>query len=236
VDEEPVADTLRRAPELLRNRDRAITAEDVEYLAYEASPRIHHARCLPALIPPPDPAGGLPRPDTGGGLSRTAGSVVVIVVEKELERAVRNPAPPAELIDAVTRYLTDRRTLTAAVTIHGPRYRAVTVTLVVFLFPNPVEDRNQQERRAGLEKTLTTAINDHLHPVGGNRHGGGWEVGQSFFLAGLMEVIQPVLAGQGTSSSSPPRGWRSTPPRCRTTPRPSSNSTRRSGSAWPTSS
>ena len=45
-DEEPIEEALRRAPGLLKTRDRAITAEDYEYLAREASPEVRIVRCL----------------------------------------------------------------------------------------------------------------------------------------------------------------------------------------------
>ena len=45
-DEESIEDTKRRAPERLRNRDRAVTADDYEYLAREATTDVWKVRCL----------------------------------------------------------------------------------------------------------------------------------------------------------------------------------------------
>ena len=48
ADEEPIDDTLRRAPEQLKIRDRAVTADDYEFLAREASNDVVISRCLAA--------------------------------------------------------------------------------------------------------------------------------------------------------------------------------------------
>ena len=75
-DEEAIEDTLRRAPEELRIRSRAVTAEDYEFLAQEASTDLARAFCLP------------PRSlDTGSpwlyaGIDRSPGNVTVIVVPR----------------------------------------------------------------------------------------------------------------------------------------------------------
>ena len=45
-----IEETKRRGPELLRNRYRAITVEDYEYLAREATTAVKKVRCLPPRL------------------------------------------------------------------------------------------------------------------------------------------------------------------------------------------
>jgi predicted phage baseplate assembly protein len=47
TDTEAFGMTVRRAPQRMRHRDRAVSREDYEWLAHEASPEVARARCLP---------------------------------------------------------------------------------------------------------------------------------------------------------------------------------------------
>ncbi|UUZ95000.1 baseplate J/gp47 family protein [Paenibacillus sp. P25] len=46
-DPEPLEEALKRGPQLIKHRGRAVTAEDFEWLAREAYPDIGHVKCLP---------------------------------------------------------------------------------------------------------------------------------------------------------------------------------------------
>ena len=80
-DEETIEDTMRRAPEDLKIRNRAVTAEDYEFLAREATTDVFIARCLPPrlqdfpgpTIGPNPPAWKKGDPWTFGGILRSAG-------------------------------------------------------------------------------------------------------------------------------------------------------------------
>ena len=81
ADEEPIEDTLRRAPEELKIRDRAVTADDYEFLAREASNDVRIVRCLTprlqaAVAPGPAPAAWQKGdPWTFAGIVRAPGNV-----------------------------------------------------------------------------------------------------------------------------------------------------------------
>lgn len=180
TDEEPVEDTLRRAPEQLKIRDRAVTADDYAYLAREATSDVRISACLA-----PHPPRGTPW--TFGGIDRAPGNVSVIVVPDQ-GVAVARPEPPPELIDAVRAYLDERRDLTVRLFVLGPRYLPVVAKVSVVVWRDAaLAGVDPQEVRAGVERRITT----FLHPTRGGPDGRGWEVGQQVFGSDLFRAVVP---------------------------------------------
>lgn len=179
-DEEPIEETLRRAPEELKVRDRAVTADDFAFLAREATSDVWISRCL-GPHPPSGP------PWTFGGIDRAPGTVNVIVVPDQGERVDR-PEPPPELVDAVVAYLDERRDLTVRLFVHGPRYLPVVADVSVVVWREAV--------RAGVEPAAVEAevrerIAAFLHPTRGGPTGTGWGVGQHVFSSDLFRAVMP---------------------------------------------
>lgn len=196
ADEEPLAEVKRRAPEVLRQRYRAITAEDYEHFAREASPAVKKVRCLPprlftqAEVEPRSPVPGVKAGDpwTYGSLNRSANCVNVIIVSDEEPtdpRSIRS----VELRQQVSDYLEERRALTSLLHVTGPRYLAINVSVVVKVWPEAIDSG----RVSGLDSVrndVTTKIPEFLHPLTGGVEGNGWEIGQSFNIGGLLAYIQ----------------------------------------------
>lgn len=189
-DEEAIDNTLRRAPEVLKTRDRAVTAEDYEFLAREATTDVVSARCLPPRLQELDePTAGVWKkgdPWRFAGISREPGAVTVVVVTDEGSAAL--PQPSAFVIQEVRRYLDQRRDLTARLDVVGPRYLPVRVSVSVKLW--------QQAADAGVTAndvaaTIKTAINRFLHPTQGGPAGTGWSVGQSVLVSDVFRAIAP---------------------------------------------
>ncbi|MFI9155488.1 putative baseplate assembly protein [Streptomyces sp. NPDC053367] len=179
-DEEPIEESLRRAPEELKIRDRAVTAEDFAFLAREATSDVRISRCLP-----PHPPSGPPW--TFGGIDRAPGNVNVIVVPDQGERVAR-PEPPPELVDMVRGYLDERRDLTVRLFVHGPRYLPVVTDVSVVVWREAI--------RAGVdldavETDVRERIAAFLHPTRGGTTGTGWEVGQHVFSSDLFRAVMP---------------------------------------------
>ena len=198
TDEEDIEQTKRRAPDDLRNFNRAVTLEDYEQLARRASNRVRKVRCL-------GPRAGKDRtPWTYGGIDRREGTAAVIVIpavaDAEPKALVRRPSPATDLLHEVREDLDQRRTLTTALIVTGPRYLEVKVTAVVRLWPDAqqvVLDPNASELKLRLATDLDKRIALFLHPIKGNRDGQGWEIGQSLFVSGLFEFLQPVIGDLG---------------------------------------
>lgn len=182
MDEEPVEETKRRGPEALRARRRAVTLEDYEYLALEASPEVSKARALPPLV-------------TGqatGELARPPGMVNVIIAPAAPPAAPR-PLPTTALIQQVNAYLAERRDITADVHVTHPRYLPIDVQVDIRVFQSAVTAGlvPNDSDFAGYKALVRGQIDAFLHPLYGGVDGSGWEVGQDATISSLFDAIRP---------------------------------------------
>lgn len=187
-DEEPIAEAKRRAPEVLRNRHRAVTAEDYEYLAREAATDVAIVRCLEPRhhTSNNDSAWEAGDPWTFGGLDRSSGNVQVIVVPA-LGPGEPRPEPSKELLREVLRYLDRRRDLTARLHVTGPRYLPIDVAVHLTVWQEAIAQGYIDE----AEQQVAEKVESFLHPVVGGPDGAGWQVGQNVILADLHKAILP---------------------------------------------
>lgn len=192
VDEEPIEDTIARAPEEIKVRNRAVTAEDYEFLARDPSfvtltrclePRFHKTASTAA--PPLWKVGD---PWTYAGIERARGNVTVIVVpDQGLD--VGQPEPSVEQLAEVQGYVDQRRDLTAKLSVIGPRYLPIAVTVAIMVWPAAIQAGLDQ---AGLVADTRSRIRQILHPTRGGPDGTGWRIGQSVFTSDLFPALQPA--------------------------------------------
>jgi predicted phage baseplate assembly protein len=192
-DEEAIEETKRRAPEVLRTRDRAVTAQDYEYLAREATTDVRRARCLPERLfrefDPLPPGARIGDPWTFGGLNRNRGNVNVIIIP-DAPPDQPTPRPSSELLREVADHLDARRVVGIALGVTGPRYLPINAQAKVSIWSQAL----QTGLAASVEEVVgrvRTRITQFLHPLYGGADGAGWEVGQVFLISGLLEFIQP---------------------------------------------
>ena len=101
-----------RAPQVLRARTRAVTAEDFEYLALEASSLVARAKCISAgaatngQAPPPGVVRMLLVPKLSGDSAR-----LIAIEELELAKSLR---------EEVQSYLDERRLLATRLEVASP--------------------------------------------------------------------------------------------------------------------
>ena len=192
-DEEPVAETQRRAPELLRNRYRAVTVEDYEYLAREASTDIQKVRCLPPRLFTEDdvrpPGVEIGTPWTYGGLTRSTSNVYVIIIPAATVTNPR-PLPSQDLIQEVFNYLEVRRPVATQLNVIYPRYLPIAVKVNIKVWRSAIQDNLTTIPQ--LKAEVEQKINLFLHPLWGGLEGNGWQIGQEIAIANLFEVIQPA--------------------------------------------
>lgn len=192
-DEEPIAETQRRAPELLRNRYRAVTVEDYEYLAREASTNIQKVRCLPPRLFTEDdvlPEGvEIGTPWTYGGLNRSTSSVYVIIIPAAPVTNSR-PLPSQDLIQEVFNFLEIRRSVATQLNVTYPRYLPISVRVNIGVWRSAIQ--NNLTNITQLEAEVEEKIKLFLHPLWGGLEGNGWEIGQEIAIAELFKVIQPA--------------------------------------------
>ncbi|WP_426513838.1 putative baseplate assembly protein [Dactylosporangium sp. McL0621] len=191
ADEEPVDDALRRAPQQLKIRDRAITAADYEFLAAEATNDVVIARALPPRLQDADAPGGTAwkkgDPWQFAGIQRAPGVVNVVVVPDQ-GLAVAQPQPTPDLVRTVQAHLDQRRDLTGRVVVTGPRYLPVIVQVDLIVWQRAIDagaDRNQ------IKADTLGRIKRFLHPTRGGADGTGWQVEQPVFVSDLFSAIMP---------------------------------------------
>lgn len=170
-DEESLADGLARGPDELKNKDRAVTADDFESLARHV-PGVARAFTRPLVNP------NFPSRSTPGAVT------VVIVPDSD------NPAPvPSEgLLRSVCAYLQPRRLLTCEPFLVAPVYQLVRVRADLIASP----DADNVEVRKAVESRLLA----YLHPLHGGEAGTGWEFGGPVFFS---LVYRQVLQVSGVS-------------------------------------
>jgi predicted phage baseplate assembly protein len=171
ADEELVEDTKARAPKELKARDRAVTAQDFEFLARQTpGVRVRRAHALP-LYHPQFPGIEVP------------GVVTVIVVPESKEA---KPVPSESTMRSVCAYLNQRRLLTTEVIVAPPKYKQVAVeaTVIVQGAADPALVKSQVE----------VALTRFLHPLEGGEDGQGWPLGGTVFYS---EVFQQMLRVEG---------------------------------------
>jgi hypothetical protein len=191
VDEEPIEDTLSRAPDEFKVRNRAVTAEDYEFLArqpgFVAISRCLEPRFHKSASTANPPLWKLGDPWTYAGIERARGNVTVIVVPDQ-GPGVPMPDPTAEQLAEVQGYLDQRRDLTAKLAVVGPRYLPVAVTVVIMLWPAA---KSAGVDLVGLQDDTLARIRQFLHPTRGGLDGAGWQIGQSVFTSELFRALQP---------------------------------------------
>jgi predicted phage baseplate assembly protein len=180
-DEQPIDDAKRRAPQFLRNRDRAVTADDYQFYALQASTEVAIAACLP-----PTNAYGTA---TYGGLNRSAGNVNLIVVPTIGPDVSVTPQPTPELIQTVAAYLDTRADVTVRLNVTGPRYLPINVTVTAAAWQAAIP--SLISGTSDLANYIKNQLNLFFHPVVGGPSSTGWQVGQSVYMGDVYTAIMP---------------------------------------------
>lgn len=177
AEEESLDAAIKRAPQALKTRERAVTNEDFEELAMRAG-NIARAKALP-----------LHHPDFPG--VEVPGAVSVLVIPDIDDPA---PKPSAGTLRTVCAYLNQRRLMTTELYVLGPVYRTVRViaSLVV-------------EDSADLAEVKGAAMDNlalYFHPLDGGedsdadkptsdpeRKGTGWPFGGDIYYSLLYRRL-----------------------------------------------
>ena len=170
VDAEQLTHARERASMEIRSRYRAVTAEDFEFLAGEASPRVARAVCIP--------------PREGGAVPL---HIVPRVIPADRLLAYDELVPDEALMTEVAEYLDDRRLIGTTVQLLPCRFKGLSV--VVNLQASPLADT------ARVEEDVAHALYTYLNPlVGGNPAGpgGGWPFGRALNQGELYGIVHAV--------------------------------------------
>ncbi len=170
VDAETLDSTRSRAAMEFHTRHRAVTVEDFEFLAGEASQRVARAYCVPPENGGPVRVQVLPRVDQA---------------DRQLEFAELVPDEP--LLEQVAEYLDERRLIGTTVQLVPAKLRGISV--VVNLQAGPKADL------ARVEEDVAYALYTYLNPlVGGSPDGvgEGWQFGRALNQGELYGIVHAV--------------------------------------------
>ena len=166
------ADTavLARGPLTVRNRRQALSADDYEALAREASPGVALARVLPGTAADGRPA---------------AGWVTVVVAPRSPDP---EPQPSFELRREVLAFLLARTpaSLAGRLAVVGPTYRRVGIEAVVA--------PTSPGLAGAVVEAARGALVSFLHPLTGGPDGAGWGDRSEVCLSDVAAIVEP-LAG-----------------------------------------
>lgn len=176
LDRQSLDDAIVRAPELLRLRTRAVTADDYAFLAQQIN-GIARAFCL---APAEQPGGeNEPRPGNVSVL------ILPAVTEPAGEISVEQLAPAAEIRAQVAAYLSERSLVTARIDVRAPVYTFVSVQVRL-----RVAARTSQAEQLDLQKRTEAALYAYLNPYVGGPAGNGWPFGRALHISEVYGVLQ----------------------------------------------
>ncbi|MEV7419206.1 putative baseplate assembly protein [Streptomyces sp. NPDC089919] len=167
VDGEDVASARARGALALRTRERAVTAEDYEYLTRQAAPEVARVRCV----------------DAGGGGVRV---LLVPAAEDDGEGRLEfgQLACEPELLASVAAHLDARRMLGTRLLVEPPYYQGVTVVADLVALPGVSVVR--------VRRAAQAALYGFLNPLSGGPDGRGWPFGRAVHGGEVFAVLQQV--------------------------------------------
>lgn len=164
-----------RAAGTLKSMNRAVTAEDYEWLAREASASVGRSHCLSRL---------------GSG-----GEIIVVVIPRlpdGVSDFTRKLYPTPELIHRVSDYLKPRKLVGTKLRVDRPAYRTVSIKLNLIL----KRSVGEVER---VRNDVLNLIRKSYHPLYGG-DGRGWPFGQALTPSDLSNRLERIEAVQYVES------------------------------------
>ena len=166
-----------RARSKLRSHERAVTAEDYEFLATntEHCPEVGRARCVQ------------PRALHRVGVDGVPPGVVRMLLIPALDPAVTTPRPAELRISKraqtqVETYLDERRLLTSVLEVGEPEYLYISTDIVLVADPKADPDEVARAVKERLAK--------FIHPLRGGPNGDGWPFHRTLTLADIYAQVQ----------------------------------------------
>jgi predicted phage baseplate assembly protein len=166
VDPQSIESLRSRSALQIRTRFRAVTAEDYEFLAAEASPRVARAHRFADELP---------------GVTLR---ILPRIDPADRHLTIEELTPGPALLDEVERYLDARKLVGTPVRLQPMRFRGIAV--VVNLQASPRADLGR------IEREVRRALYTYLNPlIGGNTSGpaDGWPIGRSLNQGELYAIV-----------------------------------------------
>lgn len=170
---ETKAETLQRASQTLRDRNRAVTRVDFERLAKAASRGLERVRCIP----------GVDR----RGASRIGWVTVLLVPRSSARKPIPSPEVKARVEEKLRRHAPAPLTgpTSGRIVVRGPSYIEVTVD-------TDLVASDDVSSIAILEETATRRLEEFLHPLTGSQGGTGWSFGELPCISDFYALLEGV--------------------------------------------
>ncbi|MBD2251977.1 putative baseplate assembly protein [Nostoc parmelioides] len=193
--EESLEQLKEHASKQLRHRNRAVTVQDFEDLAYEASTQVARAKAIPAAanntFNPLDDANWLEVKDhqkeNRNNLAKynapeiNAGKVTLIVLPHSKDA---KPEPSWGFLQQIKTYLQARCAATLDLQVVGPQW--VEVIVIVTVIPVDIGQSN------ALRLAISQRLKQFLHPLTGGFDRKGWEFGRYPQKSSLYRLIEGI--------------------------------------------
>jgi len=166
ADMESLDEVKKRAPYVIRSRQRAVTAEDFEWLGREASTGVARIKAFPCM--------------------KREGEVTVVVVPKVDRKAEAFPRPVAssELLNRVKDRLDQAKLVGTRVNVARARYRDLKIAVTVI--------RQGASDSEAVRQAVEHSIREFLDPLIGGRNHRGWSFGKTLLKLDLYHAIEMV--------------------------------------------
>ena len=199
ADAESLEQIKQRGPKQIRHRFRAVTVQDYEDLAYEASSEVARARAFPPrsydlVLNNPLNRRWITPGDVDNYKNRSThpqienvGEVEIIIVP---DSPVPQPIPSLDLINQVKTYLLNHSDKVMTLNVRGPIWIPVTIT--VDIVPTSLQTA------VSLDTRVIDRLNEFLHPLTGGMNRLGWAFGRRpqdsdiYALLGSMAGVDHV--------------------------------------------
>lgn len=165
IDNENVDGAVFRGPHAIKNRGYAVTVEDFEWLAREASPEVIRTKAF---------------------LDDTNRINVIILNDRFSDTRNEKPFPEKSLIDSVGKYIKERAlfNIQERIYISGPEYKRIDIDVVV-------KPLLINESSLVIEK-LNKELMIFFDPVRGGKYGNGYDFGEKLFVSDVSATIENV--------------------------------------------
>ena len=172
-DAESLQMAMLRGPSMLRARSRAVTCDDFEFLAKQASSEVARARCVPPTAE---------QVMAGRGIIRVLLVPDTPIRDEEIPLPELLLSPQTQLV--IMAYLDERRMVTSQVQIDTPEYRLVSVDVTV--------GAHKRSPKEGLKSEIERALYRFINPVHGGPDGAGWPWDRNLFASEVTALVHSI--------------------------------------------
>jgi predicted phage baseplate assembly protein len=183
TDTEPLDRLAARGARVLRHRDRAVAASDLEDLVVAASPAVARAVAIGPTFSPYTLWPGSGAAGAEAYAAAAAGRVgVVVVPHADPVTGPARPTPDVGLLREVREHLARRLPATAQLWVAGPEWITVSVAATVVAVGPDRADAAAIATRA--------ALTSFLHPLAGGPDGTGWAFADRPRRSALIALVE----------------------------------------------